>query len=214
MNEDDYEGHELMYFLLREGSLQRCSGCGQVFKLVRLRNEYSPEMDYYLSNFHPYDMQEMVESDTTVTMSAFKYGSHFEHTQFETPSNMVYSLVNPDDHDRLLVDPAFRMERTKALEDKYKVYISSLREVENEYLERFGRTAQIPMSKVTYSTLIDVEKAILKLDRLLRKTAKYDNRAFIDRPNHERREKRMNARIAERWDANYAFYTGTLTEEE
>jgi len=139
MNEDDYEGHELMFILLREGSLQRCVGCGQVFKLVRLRNEYSPEMDYYLSNFHPYDMQEMAESDTTILMSPWKYASHYEYTQFETPSNMVYSLVNPDEHDRLLVDPAYRMERTKALEEKYKVYTSSLREVEKQFEERFGK---------------------------------------------------------------------------
>lgn len=39
--EDDYEGHELMWFMLREGPLQRCMLCGQVFKLVRLRDEYS-----------------------------------------------------------------------------------------------------------------------------------------------------------------------------
>lgn len=81
MNEDDYEGHELIYFMLREGPLQRCPSCGQVFKLVRLRNEYSPEMDYYLSNFHTYDMIEMGESDTTLLMSLFKYASHYEYTQ-------------------------------------------------------------------------------------------------------------------------------------
>lgn len=214
MNEDDYEGHELMFFLLREGSLQRCMGCGQVFKLVRLRNEYSPEMDYYLSNFHPYEMQEMGESDTTVLMSPFKYASHYEYTQFETPSNMVYSMVNPDEHDRLLVDPAYRMERTKALEDKYKVYTSSLREVEHQFEERYGRAGQISLSKITYSTLIDVEKAVLKMDRLFRKVAKFENRAFIDRVNHDRREKRMLDRANVRWDSNYAFYTGSLTEEE
>ena len=50
-NEDDYETHELLWFMLREGPLQRCQGCGQVFKLVRLRNEYSNEMDYYAPNF-------------------------------------------------------------------------------------------------------------------------------------------------------------------
>ncbi|KAL4505960.1 hypothetical protein ABPG72_013721 [Tetrahymena utriculariae] len=214
MNEDDYEGHELLYFLLREGSLQRCMGCGQVFKLVRLRNEYSPEMDYYLSNFHPYEMQEMGESDTTVLMSPTKYASHYEYTQFETPSNMVYSMVNPDEHDRLLVDPAYRMERTKALEEKYKVYTSSLREVEKQFEERYGRAGQINISKVTYSTLIDVEKAVLKMDRLFRKVAKFENRAFIDRTNHSRREKRMLERAQQRWDSNYSFFTGSLTEEE
>lgn len=37
-NEDDYESHELLWMMLREGPLQRCMVCGQVFKLVRLRN--------------------------------------------------------------------------------------------------------------------------------------------------------------------------------
>lgn len=35
-------------------------------------------------------------------------------------------MINPDEHDRLLVDPAFRLERTKALEEKLKVYLYSL----------------------------------------------------------------------------------------
>lgn len=156
----------------------------------------------------------MGESDTTVLMSPFKYASHYEYTQFETPSNMVYSMVNPDEHDRLLVDPAYRIERTKALEDKYKVYASSLREVEKQFEERFGRAGTINISKITYSTLIDVEKAVLRMDRLFRKVAKFENRAFIDRANHTRREKRMLDRANQRWDSNYAFYTGSLTEEE
>jgi hypothetical protein len=41
--------------MLREGSLQRCGICGQVFKLVRLRDEQSDEMNYYISNLHPYE---------------------------------------------------------------------------------------------------------------------------------------------------------------
>lgn len=70
------------------------------------------------------------------------------------------------------------------------------------------------MPKITYSTLIDVEKAVLKIDRLFRKVAKFENRSFIDRANHDRREKRMLERASHRWDSNYAFYTGSLTEEE
>lgn len=52
------------------------------------------------------------------------------------------------------------------------------------------------------------------MDRLFRKVAKFENRAFIDRANHTRREKRMLDRANQRWDSNYAFYTGSLTEEE
>lgn len=60
-NEDDYESHELFWLMLREGPLQRCAVCGQVFKLVRLRNEYSPEMDYYIPNFNKLWYEEMGE---------------------------------------------------------------------------------------------------------------------------------------------------------
>jgi hypothetical protein len=53
----------------------------------------------------------MAEMDTTILMNPAKMNTHHEYTQFETPSNMVYSLINPDEHDRMLTDPAFRLER-------------------------------------------------------------------------------------------------------
>jgi len=37
-------------------------------------------MDYYMSSFHPYEMIEMGEADTTIMMSIFKYASHYEYT--------------------------------------------------------------------------------------------------------------------------------------
>jgi hypothetical protein len=175
-NEDDYEGHELLIFMLREGSLQRCPSCGQVFKLVRLRNEYSPEMDYYAPNFHPYEVQEMGESDTTISMTLFKFNTHFEPTQFEAPSNNVYHMINPDEHDRLLTDPAYRLEKTKAVEEKMRVYVESLNEIEAEFVRNFGPLKRIPMNPVDYRALIDCEKAILKLDRQFRKVSKFQNR--------------------------------------
>jgi len=42
----------------------------------------------------------------------------------------------------------------------------------------------------------------------------FHNRKFIDRENHERREERMLKKKQERWDNNYTFYYGELTEEE
>lgn len=96
-NEDDYEGHEFLLFMLREGALQRCPSCGQVYKLVRLRNEFSPEMDYYISSLIPYQMEEVPESDTTINMSLLRFQKDtYEYTQFETPTTMVYRMVNPD----------------------------------------------------------------------------------------------------------------------
>lgn len=107
----------------------------------------------------------MGESDTTHMMNPWKMNTHFEYTHHESPSNMVYSMVNPDEHDRMLIDPAFRMEKTKALEEKMKVYAMSLKEVEKEFVATNGVINKIPINKVDYGTLIDVEAAIMHLDR-------------------------------------------------
>jgi hypothetical protein len=40
-----------------------------------------------------------------------------------------------------------------------------LREVDRKFIENNGPMKKIPMNKVDYSTLIDVEKAIAKLGR-------------------------------------------------
>ena len=214
-NEDDYEQHELMMFMLREGQLQRCQSCGQVFKLVRLRNEYSPEMDYYMSNLIPYEVQEMGEMDQTINMSLLRFQKDsYEHSQFEVPTNQVYSLVNPDEHDRLLTDPAYRLEKTKLVQDKFQIYVYSLNEIEKEFIEQNGPLTRLPINKVDYETLIDCEMAIMKLDRHFNRVQKFERRKFIDRKNHDRREKRMLQRVAERWDNNYTFYYGNTNEEE
>lgn len=67
-------------------------------------------MDYYMSNFHPYEIQEMTEGDVLHIMS-YKFDTHYHYSVHETPSNAVYSLVNPDEHDRILTDPAYRFEK-------------------------------------------------------------------------------------------------------
>jgi uncharacterized Zn-finger protein len=95
-NEDDYETHELLWLMLREGPLQRCMYCGQVFKLVRLRNEYSSEMDYYSPNFNQLWWQDMGEHDVPANASFWKANTHFEHSVFEQPENTVYSLISAD----------------------------------------------------------------------------------------------------------------------
>lgn len=213
-NEDDYEGHEFQVFMLREGPLQRCPSCGQVFKLVRLRDEYTPEMDYYTSSILPYEPQEMSEFDTPILMNPFKMTTHHEYTQFETPSNNVYSLVNPDDHDRILTDPAYRMEKTLKSEQLFKIYSLTLRNIDKSYNENFGIVPSYPMNRVDYTTLIDVEKAIRKINRTLKKVTKFQSRKFIDPVNHERREKRMLTQSQARWDQSVTFYYGNLSEEE
>lgn len=70
------------------------------------------------------------------------------------------------------------------------------------------------MNKFDYETMIEVEKAILKMDRLFNRVDKFNARKFIDPENHERREKRMRERASGRWDENYTFFVGGLSEEE
>lgn len=127
---------------------------------------------------------------------------------------MVYSLVNPDEHDRLLIDPAYRLERTQALEEKLKVYLFSLQDVERKFIENYGPLTKLPMSKVDFTTMIDVEKAIAQLDRNFRKVQKFNSRKYLDRENHERREKRMQEKAKERWESNYSLFYGGNSEEE
>jgi hypothetical protein len=43
-------------------------------------------------------------------MNIFKIDTHYEGSLFEAQhSDHVISLVNPDEHDRILVDPAYRL---------------------------------------------------------------------------------------------------------
>ena len=48
---------------------------------------------------------------------------------------MVYSLVNPDEHDRMLTDPAYRMERATKMEQKVKHYVQTLNDIERDYVQ-------------------------------------------------------------------------------
>lgn len=68
-------------------------------------------MDYYIPNFNKLWFEDMGEHDTTNMLSVTKADTHFEHSLFEQPKNSVYSLVNADDHDRVLTDPAYRLQK-------------------------------------------------------------------------------------------------------
>ncbi len=44
-------------------------------------------------------------------MSLNTMNTHFQHTLFEQYEDTVYSMVNPDQHDRILTDPAYRIQK-------------------------------------------------------------------------------------------------------
>lgn len=68
-------------------------------------------MDYYAPNFNALAWQDMQESDYFNTISFQKANTHYEASHFETPENTIYSLISSDEHDRVLTDPAYRMQR-------------------------------------------------------------------------------------------------------
>jgi hypothetical protein len=73
---------------------------------------------------------------------------------------------------------------------------------------------KVPFNKDMYESWYNIEKSILKFDRIFNKVEKFDARGMTDSANHERREKRMLAKKNERWNENYTFFFGNLTEEE
>jgi hypothetical protein len=213
-NEDDYEGHELMFILLREGSLQRCMGCGQVFKLIRLRQEFNAENEYYSSSMTNIDFNELGEADHWAQQSPLRVmGQSFEHTHFETNTNMVYSLVNPDDHDKFLVDPAYRLQKTKEVLDAYRYDIQVMDELEELYYEQQGNM-KTNINKDNYENLVDAQIAIKELDDFQKKIQKYNLRQIYDPQNHKRREARMLERSKERVEINRTIYFDNFTERE
>lgn len=213
-NEDDYEGHEMMYMLLREGPLQRCMSCGQVFKLVRLRDEKNTQNEYYKRDFVENDVQDVGEADHWIQLHPIRFMmmNTYEHTHFETPSDGVFLLKNEDDHDRLMVDPAYRLEQLAIAEKKRDI----VNHVE-EYIKYAGKPAgaePVEYSKNNYENLIQAGLAIERLRNHFKAVQRFQIRAVLDPVNHERREKRMQERALERTQKYHAIYLNEHSEPE
>jgi len=73
---------------------------------------------------------------------------------------------------------------------------------------------KIPMEKDVYQIWFNIEKDILRFDRIYNRYEKFIGRALFDPENHERRERRMLMRKSERENENYTLYQGGLNEEE
>lgn len=71
-----------------------------------------------------------------------------------------------------------------------------------------------PIGRDIYESWYGIEKSIMKFDRMFNKVEKFNARAMTDVVNHERREKRMLAARNKRWNQNYTYFYGELTEEE
>jgi hypothetical protein len=68
--EDDSHAHEKIFYFVREGPINRCQVCGQCFKIVRLKDEMSPENDYYQMMFSEMTHFEVQEEDWQINMTS------------------------------------------------------------------------------------------------------------------------------------------------
>ena len=210
--EDDSHAHEKMFYMLREGPINRCQICGQCFKLVRLKDEFSELQDYYSLMFSQLSTFEVQEDDVTMSLASLFYDRQIPSMQ-AVPSTNVYIHVNSDEADHLMVDPAYRLEKFKEAHERLYALYSAYQEVDRQLFEG-NPSLQVTFARDLYESWYAIEKSILKLDRWFAKIEKFNHRKLNDYENHERRENRMLQRKRERWAHNYTFFSGSLTEEE
>ncbi len=210
--EDDSHAHEKMFYLVREGPINRCQTCGQCFKIVRLKDEFSELQDYYHMMFATLSHFETAEEDLQINLTSF-FGDRPQASMQTIPATNVYIHVNPDEADRILVDPAYKLEKLKEAHEKLYAMAEAYRVVDRQ-MEKHRTLLPLPYGRDQFETWYKIEKAIRKFDRLFNKVEKFDSRKFIDPDNHERRELRMLERKKQRWTENFTYFFGGLTEEE
>ena len=109
------------------------------------------------------------------------------------PATNVYVHVNSDEADRILVDPAYKLEKLKDAHEKLHAMHMAYRAVDDQ-LSSQRTTIPTPYGRDQYETWIAIEKAIKVFDRHFNRVEKFTARKFNDPDNHERREKRMTER--------------------
>lgn len=211
--EDDSHSHEKIFYMVREGPINRCQVCGQCFKIVRLKDEFSEEQDYYTMMFSTLSHFDVSEEDFAIPLTNL-FGDRPSVAMQTIPATNVYIHVNPDERDRILVDPAYKLEKFKEVNEKFYAMHQAYKEVDRQMASQEIQLP-IPYGRDLYETWYEVEKSIARFDRIFNRVEKFTARKLSNDPEtHERREKRMNDRMRERQIDNYTFFMGTLTEEE
>ena len=134
--EDDSHSHEKIFYMVREGPTNRCQVCGQCFKIVRLKDEFSEEQDYYTMMFSTLSHYDISEEDVGTPLSWVNFFGDRPSIAMQTvPAGNVYIHVNSDDADRIMVDPAYKMEKLKEAHEKLYAMYSAFKEVDNQMAE-------------------------------------------------------------------------------
>lgn len=210
--EDDAHSHEKIFYMVHEGPINRCAVCGQCFKIVRLKDEFSEEMDYYGMMFSTLSHFDVSEEDLAINLTSF-FGDRPQATMQTIPATNVYIHINADESDRILVDPAYKLEKLTEAHEKLYAMHESFRAVDRQ-MNKQRIAFKTPYGRDLYETWFSIEQSIKKFDRLFNKVEKFEARKFSDPENYERREKRMLDRKRQRWTENYTYFFGGLSEEE
>jgi len=130
------------------------------------------------------------------------------------PATNVYIHVNPDEADRILVDPAYKLERLKEAHEKLYAMHEAYRAVDRQMASQRIQLP-IPYGRDLYETWFEIEKSIAKFDRMFNKVEKFNARKLSSEPStHDRREMRMQERKKQRLTDNFTYFFGNLSEEE
>ena len=68
-------------------------------------------MDYYYKNNHPIDPETLSKRDLNVFNPKAMMLNRIGNRDYATKSYVYYGFVNNDEHDRILMDPAYRFAR-------------------------------------------------------------------------------------------------------
>jgi hypothetical protein len=216
-SEEESSSHEKKYMIVREGPIHRCLICGQCFKLVKLKDSVVSEENLYYSSVFTQISERVVGDLEDLPLFTYNFTSS-DTRDWRTniiPRNRLYAFVNADKADHIMVDPAYRMEFYKNLETDYYKKTRVCSEIERQSaIAGIDKEQRTPIDKDVYQIWFNIEKDILKFDRIYNRYEKFTGRALFDPENHERRERRMLERKSERENENYTIYQGGLNEEE
>lgn len=215
-SDEESSSHEKMFFIVREGPIHRCLFCGQCFKLVKLKDDLLAEENTFYSSIFTQISDQVVGSfeDLPIFTYAYTQKDVKDYRSNIMPRDRVFAFLNADEADHLMVDPAYRMEMYKNLElDYYKKRRASGEIMRQQQLCESSSEKHV-LDKQVYETWVNIEREILRFDRVYNRFEKFIGRKLFDPENHERRERRMLQRKAERENENYTFYSEGLTEKE
>lgn len=96
---------------------------------MRLKDEFNELQDYYSLMFSTLSHFEIAEEDMAINMNAL-FNDAPQASLQTVPATNVYIHVNSDEADRILVDPAYKLERLKEAHEKLYAIHEAFREVD------------------------------------------------------------------------------------